>query len=254
MNTITTQQLHALPDDPNVWVINNTASFMPSASDVLLQVPLQGDERTTITVPASWLPLNLSDFATKRYVLASTSFLAAVSSGNPFNQPLLRIIDNETAAQILARPEAGSERARLAAARSEVAAAARKTDYNKDMVVSSTTDDGVTGDDLNRRGIEVVHRSGNKAAQLRNSMRDHLASFPNDAGGQGLNFADIDGTGDDSFDQFISELLELNEADALARLKQHGTLTHEQGLKLFQQLPAARYPRLCRFLHQRTAA
>lgn len=110
MNTydaISIQDLENDKDSRSVWVINNAAQKFGRPTVVTVDVRNQDGKHSSIAVPATWIPIDLSIYASKDYITGSTTFRRAVA-----NQMLIPLKEKDALA-ILATPKARRERDRL---------------------------------------------------------------------------------------------------------------------------------------------
>lgn len=233
-NTSITPQSLLQDRATDVWVVNETHNLgLPNTTerrDLVFVVSLGDNQRQTVSVHASWLPVNLADFAPARDIAKSPHFLKAVTEG------ALVLLAPEDAVRILAEPRAQAERARLRQAKDALTEANRRT-WNEATTVQGN-DETATGASLNT--MQVVHRGERrtKGGDIDLSALD--TSTP---------------TVGDDFVAFANNLLNGSEADAAAKLKQRGRLTRLQAEHLRSVLQSAprTFPGILKFLNSQLA-
>lgn len=107
MKKITIAQVETEATNLPIWALNGSAEVREIA-DVLIGIPkLNGSKVDTLRVPATWLPVCLTEQIPRAQLLASAEFRQSVSSG------ILILIDPAYAQEVLEQDGAVEEQARL---------------------------------------------------------------------------------------------------------------------------------------------
>ena len=106
---LTVSDLRKINNDPSLWVLN-TSDLMGAKpqGDVLIEIDLPNGRKTIITVPKTWVPIDISAFARRDHIIESQSFLQAV------NRQTLTPVSSEFADSISKRQDVRDERNLLA--------------------------------------------------------------------------------------------------------------------------------------------
>lgn len=128
--------------EENIYVIN-TSSGKTRGSVVFNCHKQDGRNIDTITIPDTFLPIDLIDFVSKKQVLESSDFKNAVRKG------LLTLIDVAEAKEIESQPGAKEERDRI-----------NDVYKNIDLINSGAYGDGSE--------VVTVHETGNKSSNALN--------------------------------------------------------------------------------------
>lgn len=122
MKSVSLNELREYPASRSVWVLNTTTSsptmqrnidpetgkWKQERADVVIQVnSAVGDERETVVIPQSFLPVDVTEYASLRDLLESGSFRKALREG------LITVIDEDSADELFNAPGADVERKRL---------------------------------------------------------------------------------------------------------------------------------------------
>lgn len=122
MKTVSLNELREYPASASVWVLNTTTSsptmqrnidpetgkWKQERADVVIQInSAVGDERETVVIPQSFLPVDVTEYASLRDLLESGSFRKALREG------LITVIDEDSAEELFNAPGADVERKRL---------------------------------------------------------------------------------------------------------------------------------------------
>lgn len=76
---MTIGELRKITNDPSLWVLNTSdRQGTRKQGDILLDVPSPGGRSIIISVPKTWIPVDLSTYARRDMILESTDFLNAV--------------------------------------------------------------------------------------------------------------------------------------------------------------------------------
>lgn len=95
------------PSDP-IWVINTSDRAAPKqAGDVVIAIHRSDGPPTVITIPLTWLPIDLTEKANRNVLLASPELRSSV------NKELIGIITDEYAKELLAESGAKEELKRI---------------------------------------------------------------------------------------------------------------------------------------------
>lgn len=104
---VTIDSLHEKERGP-IWVLNTSMKTNPPGADIFISVATgKAGQTIIVTVPRTWLPINLNEQAPRADVLDSQQFLRAVSTG------VITLISAEEAAEKTGSSGAPAERARL---------------------------------------------------------------------------------------------------------------------------------------------
>lgn len=127
-STMTIEEL-STSSHPSVWVVNSSEETLDNGAqaDVFVVVAYNG-QSIPISVPKSWLPINLAARMPKKALVESTYFLEACY------KKLITIVTPEYAAELNARPSADSERRRLKELEEAVHSASRAKGINVEVV------------------------------------------------------------------------------------------------------------------------
>jgi len=140
------------PSSAPLYVINTSQkSELGQKGEVLLQIPALNSnaEPAKITVPQSWLPMDLTQSAPREQVLMSTEFRRAVNIG------LITPCSADHAQRLEEQPGAREERQRLREARNMLKKVqAARTIANSGATISRA--DNVTNDDA----VDIVDGNG----------------------------------------------------------------------------------------------
>lgn len=250
MNSLTPQQLLA-EESINVWALNTSDTQRINGSKqrraLLMVIQLPDNNRASISVPDTWLPVNLSDSAPAKNILSAPNLLRAYSEG------LIQFISDADATAINNRPGAEQERARLRQENDQVREATRRSWRDSASVVSGET--VVSGDALDR--VQVNHRTRSVSSTQQARLRaESFAEQP------GVDMSALDPTEQTtdavaaelevstSFKGFAQQLAQLAERDAIARLRARGTISKIEAAFLDALLSKEKYPSIKRFLAQ----
>lgn len=122
MKSVSLNELREYPASRSVWVLNTTTSsptmqrnidpetgkWKQERADVVIQInSAVGDERETVVIPQSFLPVDVTEYASLRDLLESGSFRKALREG------LITVIDEDSADELFNAPGADVERKRL---------------------------------------------------------------------------------------------------------------------------------------------
>lgn len=127
-STMTIEEL-STSTHPSVWVVNSSEETLDNGAqaDVFVVVAYNG-QSIPVSVPKSWLPVNLAARLPKKALVESTYFLEACY------KKLITIVTPEYAAELNARPSADSERKRLKELEEAVHSASRAKGINVEVV------------------------------------------------------------------------------------------------------------------------
>lgn len=122
MKSVSLNELRQYSPSQSVWVLNTTTSsptmqrnidpetgkWKQERADVVIQInSIVGDERETVVIPQSFLPVDVTEYASLRDLLESSSFRKALREG------LITVIDEDSADELFNSPGADVERKRL---------------------------------------------------------------------------------------------------------------------------------------------
>ena len=171
-----------------VWVLNSSTDMYPPGGDVFVTVNGPDNRPIPISIELTWLPKDLTLHAPRKSILESSYFYKAINEG------ILRIISEEDAQAILSKKGADREAERLRA-QSEVVRQATRAKGISDTVTIS----GGSSLDDNQQIIDLT---------------------------------DVDQSFDDSvsasFKAWTSALNQLEEDDAISKIKTRGNLSIEE--------------------------
>ncbi len=250
MNSLTPQQLLA-EESPNVWAVNTSDTQRIGGTmqrrSLLMIIQLPDNSRASISIPDTWLPVNLSDAAPAKNILSSPNLLRAYSEG------LIQFISDADAIAIGNRPGAEQERARVRQENEQVREATRRSWRDSASVVSGET--VVSGEALDR--VQVNHRTRSFAStQLARLRAEKFAEQP------GVDMSALNPTEQTTdavaaelevstaFKGFAQQLAQLPERDAITRLRARGTVSKIEAAFLDALLSKESYPAIKRFLAQ----
>lgn len=127
--TLGISQLEKNTESTEVWVLNVAASTHGRNAEVVVGIG-SGRSSRSVVVPDTWVPVCLTNQATKQELLSSNKFRAALG-GNQHHGVLLRAISDEDAEKILAFSESKKELARMDARRREMREARKEQPRGK---------------------------------------------------------------------------------------------------------------------------
>lgn len=95
--------------DPSLWVLNTSdRQGTRPHGDILIEIPMPGGRNTVVTIPKTWIPIDLSTYARRDVILDSNDFAKAVRSMT------LTLVSSEWAESVERRPDVRDERNFLA--------------------------------------------------------------------------------------------------------------------------------------------
>lgn len=122
--------------DESVWVINRSVEVLPPhGGQVQIQISIPNENPRTVTVPRTWIPIDVARFVPKEYLIKSMSFRDTLDK-------LIAVISPEDAERILGQRAARSEQARLVQKQADVEAANATRGISKNTTVTAHTEDG----------------------------------------------------------------------------------------------------------------
>lgn len=103
---LTIRDLESSPTKGSIFVINNTKGA--SRSQLFLTVPKSnGEGNDGVVIPVTFIPMDLTEQVTKKQLMESSAFRRLIA------RRLVRVIDDESALEMLREPEAQAERDRI---------------------------------------------------------------------------------------------------------------------------------------------
>jgi hypothetical protein len=184
-----------------IWVLNTSKQKFNMMADVFISIPGEnGSTATSAMVPATWLPINLTDRFSRRALLRSTNFAEALQNG------LMSVIGDEDARKILAGRDVASERARLAAREQAIETATRVKGLGKNVTIVNPNDD-TAEEQPNPQPVIVQSNSPVRTIALTEDDQDVEDGFASEELSP-------------QFQSLVLNLNTLDEATAVNRIKQ----------------------------------
>lgn len=185
-----------------IWVINTSDQHASTNSkgDVYVTVHRADGNATTLTVPVTWLPIDVTKTVTRKSILESSYFLDAL------HKKLLTLVTEEYALSLLERSDAAREQKRLDEREAIALQETKARGIGKNVTIT-------TGD--LEQDEEIARRDQAEKASINPSDFDS---------NEAAVFEDID----TSFKAFVNKSNSLSEPEAIDEFRNHGRMSMEQ--------------------------
>lgn len=110
-----------------IWVLNSTRDKNADGPVIFTVSNETGQGVSTVEIPLTWIPLDLTNQVSKSQLMSSSYFKRAVNRG------LLRLIDEDSASQILNQPGADEEIEKINDLRRQVGASLTSMNVTNEM-------------------------------------------------------------------------------------------------------------------------
>jgi hypothetical protein len=215
IQSLSLAQLTAVRTGP-IFVMNTASSVAPPGGDVHINVPRSdGQSAPPVSIPETWLPVDLCASAPRAAILRSTSFMGALQKGT------IMAISAEDAQQLLNLPSAGVEKARLrqiSEAQRAALAAQRVGRQGTSLTIGDTTTSGAEmTEDSNRHSSNdgAAFLSGKSEPKNGAALAPMIPAFEED-------------TLTPNFKAKVNKLFAMTESEAGNALRNMGELEFDQ--------------------------
>lgn len=118
--TYTIEEIENQPDNAPLWVVNRSGEheFVKQLGEIVLQIPIPDQNPEQIILPASWLPVNLTERVQRKHLVAATNLRRYYMEG------LIMFVTPQYAQLLNDHEGAKEEREELRSRRSRIHAAA----------------------------------------------------------------------------------------------------------------------------------
>lgn len=210
MTVLTLQELIDAPSGA-VWVRNTSGNVLPPGGDIYISVSVSGQLRI-ITVPMTWIPINLTNTVPRKFLLESPNFMDALNNG------LVEAIDDASAAKALLKEDAKEERARLTERARTIKEAVASRGISKNVTVINTE-----REEEEDQAVSVVQPLKKGTTVVRLDDLDDKESSEEEAVSGG-------------FRAWTTKLNSVSAKEAVNLIKTRGKISAEEGLYLTQKL------------------
>lgn len=217
MSTQKYQSLHDLGDSPtgSLFVLNTADKIIEGGGDITLEVHFGKNGLQTITVPRTWIPVDIAMSVPAKYIVESVSFINAVREGG------LTILTPEYAKELQRDPmyneEAGNLKEYMNSQRSAVTP---NKGLAKNVRITTMSDEMPD----NNQSIKP-NASRNKVTQPKGKI-NILNAFLNDSEPE-QSVEQVEEVSA-NFISWVTKLNSLTEKGATSELRTKGELTHTE--------------------------
>lgn len=135
-----------------IWVINRSRELYDFPADLYLTVVYK-DERRPITIPATWLPIQITEQVPRKYILDSPYFSESIQKN------LLGVISEADAAALLRRPGVQQEKKRLRDIQEAVRVANQAKGISTNVSVTNPNEEEETRENSRMKNVSLRRAS-----------------------------------------------------------------------------------------------